>query len=182
MLMRFVIFFFRFFHEKSFVISCGFLLLFLPKLGFTQFRSPIQNDDTAHILLTDGSFQSHDSTLHVWDLPIQFLAGEAAFNITSFSLWGNDLYKISSDNELGVIGLLASTITVPLAIYFSSELLGINNGSIGYSIGGAALGLLVAAPALILSGVIPRTYLGAYLGFSLPIIIFAQTLYDFSIK
>ncbi len=130
----------------------------------------------------DSIFGKDGSIPHAGDIGLQFLAGEAAFNITSFSLWGNDLYKPSSDNELGVIGLLASTMTVPLAIYFSSELLGLNDGSMVYSIAGAAFGLLVASPALLLSGIIPKTYLGAYLGFSLPIIAFAQLLYDFSIK
>ena len=130
----------------------------------------------------DSIFAKSDSLPRVSDLALQFLADEVAFNITSFSLWGNELYKPSSDNSLGVFGLLASTITVPAAIYFTSELLGLRKGSFEYSVAGAALGLLVTSPALLLTGIIPKTYLGLYCGFSLPLVVFAQLIYNLTMK
>ncbi|MDP4199969.1 MAG: hypothetical protein Q8922_08235 [Bacteroidota bacterium] len=140
-------------------------------------------DSVARASFQDSVFgvRKNDSVLHVGDIALQFLAGEAAFNITSFSLWGNDYYRISSDNKLGSLGIMASQLTVPLAIYFTSELLDLKEGSLLGSIGGAVGGaLLVSIPMLLL--VRPPTYLSTYLIVSLPIITIAQLVYDLTMR
>ncbi len=113
---------------------------------------------------------------------MQFLAGDAAFNITSFGLWGNELYKISSDNELGVLGILASWVTVPLAIHFSSELLDVKPGSWGAAICGSIAGFFIVSTPLLFYRVLPRTYLALYLGISVPIVSLAQIVYDLTMQ
>lgn len=156
------------------LITLSIFLIYLPGPCLAQSR-----DTSAQVQdsISRSSVSSDSTSFTIGVATAQFFAGEIAFNATSFGLWGNDLYKFSSDNKIGVLGLLASTITVPLAIHFSSTLFGCH-GSLGASIAGAAIGLIAVAPALLLTGTLPKTYLGVYLGFSLPIIIFGQLAYD----
>ncbi len=126
----------------------------------------------------DSVAAKKDSMPHLGDMAYQFLAGEVAFNITSFTLWGNDLYTASrSDNGLGIVGIMASFVTVPLTIDLTSELLGLKNGSVGASVASAFGSVfLVTFPLLLVDR--PPTYLKNYLFLSLPIITVAQLVYD----
>lgn len=119
-----------------------------------------------------------DSLPHVIELGLQFLGGELVFNATSFALWGNDLYKGFGQPGFGAgLGILASMITVPLAVHFTSALLGLKSGSWPWasvaSFAGFFLVNLSLPPAIR-----NHSYFSRYLFTSMPIITIAQLVYD----
>jgi hypothetical protein len=151
----------------------------IAEAGYAQ-RDSLSRVDTAHKMsFEDSIFGRGDSALSTGDMAMQFLAGEAAFNTTFFSLFGNSLLNGQNGQvtfQAG-LGVLVSMATVPLAIHFTSELLGLKNGSLGGSMLGAFGGFFLVSVPLLLA-VRPPTYLKGYLIISLPIITFAQLVYD----
>ncbi len=165
---------------KILILICS--LEIIPRIGCSQFR-----DSISHSPLVPKTFSSdsvigvdkRDSLPHLGDMALQFLAGEAAFNVTFFSLWGNDIFRQNGDAlNPAVVGIFASWITTPLVIHYVSNLLHLKSGSWGFGILGAALGTLAGI------GIFDRgnpTNTKIYLGLSLGIVTFAELFYDFTI-
>ena len=163
---------------RSFGAGCIAASLLLSTVSSAQLRDTIDHGrDTA----TSGVHALRPLPTPT-DIALQFLAGEAAFNATSFALWGNNLYSGSTQPAFGAgLGILASMITVPLVIYFTSDLIGLHAGSWPLAAAAAFTGFFVvnlSAP--------PNTrnhsYLTRYLFTSLPIVLFAQLVYDLTFK
>lgn len=119
-----------------------------------------------------------DSSLSVMSCALQLAAAEVAFNATSFALFGDEMYK--SQSALGIIGIVASWFTVPVAIHATTSLLGLRRGSLGGSIIGACIASSGVA-SLALHWNLPTTYLANYLVLSIPVVTFAILFYDLSI-
>lgn len=142
---------------------------------FGQFRETTSRDTLTH---PDTSLSSKFSKTQFSDIALQFLVGEVAFNATTFSLWGNDLYKPSSDNYFGVIGIVASWFIVPLSMYLTSSALNLNTNfnSVDWGAAGATIGFILAT----VTHIQPVTYLSSYLSISLGIVLGSLIGYDLS--
>ncbi len=85
------------------IIVIAFLCALVPATGVAQVR------DSARVIASDTVPAKSDSLPHWGDLAQQFIAGEIAFNATSFLLWGDDLYAGRTDkNMLAGAGVVVS--------------------------------------------------------------------------
>jgi len=156
----------------------GCFLTCKSQLCFAQFRDTISFKDTTHSLSSiDYALSKKDSSLQIGDVALQFLAAEAAFNITSFSLFGDSFYR-GLGGFGGGIGIFLSYFTVPLAIHFTTKLLQLKTGSWGWAAVGACGTSLLAGGLFLLNS---KMYITRYISVSLPIISFSILIYDLTI-
>gem|GEM_PF-6127509 len=164
-------------------------MLWLPLNAKAQFRTP-DNTPPPAAKQADSTTQQDSTTtlslLHsnptLTDIGFQFLAGEIAFNATSFALWGDDLYRDAGMNELSGLGIFVSMFTVPYSIQFISHLLHLKKGSWGWSVLGALSAFCLITIPLAAHVRHPISYLDQYLIISLPLIGVAQAVYDLTMR
>ena len=155
--------------------------------GYAQFRNQssdrVQDFTRVDSLHENSIYAKTDSLPNAGDIGLQFLAGEIAFNATSFALWADDLYRGRTDqNMLAGMGVFVSMFTVPIAIDLTTELLHLKTGSTGWAEFGAFGSFFLVTIPVLATIHHPITYLDAYLGFSLPLIGTAQLVYDLTIR
>lgn len=160
-------------------------IMVMSDAGYAQFRN--QNNISSQVSANadsvrgDSIFRKTYATLNAGAIGWQFLAGEVAFNVTSFALWADDLYRGSTGNELDGFGILASMVTVPLAIHFTSQLLHLKTGLVPAAMLGAFLAFFLITLPILATLHHPISYLTSYLGVSLPLIGIAQLVYDLTL-
>ena len=143
-----------------------------------QFRDTISQQPTRE----DSIFENAGLPRpNAFDLGVQFIAAEAAFNATFFAFNGNGLITGKGVGQeglsLGAIGLFVSSFTTPLAISLATNELDVRSGSYWSGLMGGLYGFCFG-PAISARLNKSSTYFSQYLGYSLPIVVLAIVGYN----